>query len=218
MLFCDSLFEYFDLISQIIYLKVLAFPPSLPHSFRDVSLALPGPGLLRGEARPGLAQPRPRTRPPRGLVVRWPTTPDRVSGCLRASWGCLTGQPQGRGRPKGRRQSRSLRSGACLTHSLQRWAGLRAVLRWSPLPPLRSQPRCCVLEGRGDSQAGWPPRTTRPEDGCMRPALRPAAPGPASPSPGHPHCMAGSEATPLASASPKGPGPGHPQAGPARLC
>lgn len=61
MLFYDSLFEYFDLISQFIYLKVLAFLPSLPHSFRDVSLALPCPRWLHGEARPGLAQPHPRT-------------------------------------------------------------------------------------------------------------------------------------------------------------
>lgn len=41
MLLCDSLFEYFDLISQFIYLKVLIF-------FSPSPLIQGEPGLARG--------------------------------------------------------------------------------------------------------------------------------------------------------------------------
>lgn len=54
MLLCDSLFEYFDLISQFIYLKVLAFP-SLPHSLRDAGPAL----LILGQLDGGMGKHSP---------------------------------------------------------------------------------------------------------------------------------------------------------------
>lgn len=153
MLFYDSLFEYFDLISQFIHLKVLAFLPSLPHSFRDVSLALPCPRWLHGEARPGLAQPRPRTPPPRDPVVRWPTGPRQR---VRVSQG-PAGQPRraaaGRRVAEGQGTEREAKASCMLDPRPPKVAGSTSRIAAEPTAPLQSQPRCCVGEGRGGSQA-----------------------------------------------------------------
>jgi hypothetical protein len=224
MLFCDSLFEYFDLISQFIYLKVLAFPASLPHSFRDVSLALPGPGWVHGEARPGLAQPHPRTPPPRGLVVRWPTAPGQS---VRVSQG-LAGQPRwaaaGRRAAEGQGTEQEAKA-SCTLDPRPPKAGVsasgivvqptaRSAVSATLLcrggerrQPGRGRPprtRICGLShaavsGRGEEAARQRPATSDPHvkrTAPRAPSPEPCSPGPASPSPDRSRCMASAEAGP----------------------
>lgn len=214
MLFYDSLFEYFDLISQFIYLKVLAFLPSLPHSFRDVSLALPSPRWLHGEARPGLAQPHPRTPPPWDLVVRWPTGPRQR---VRVSQG-PAGRPRraaaGRRVAEGQGTEREAKASCMLDPWPPKVAGSTSRTVAEPTAPSAvSATLLCRGGKRRQPGKGRPPQTLMCR-GQHRgpPALKPAAPGPAPPLPDHSRCAAGSGAAPLASASPKEAGAGHPQA------
>lgn len=177
MLFCDSLFEYFDLISQFIYLKVLAFPASLPHSFRDVRLALPGPGWLHGEARPGLAQPHPRTPPPRGLVVRWPTAPGQS---VRVSQG-LAGQPRwaaaGRRAAEGQGTEQEAKASCTLDPQPPKVGGPASGIVVEPTAPSAvSATLLCRGGKRRQPGRGRPPRTrTCRGQHSVPPALSPAA-------------------------------------------
>lgn len=211
MLFYDSLFEYFDLISQFIYLKVFGIPPSLPPLVPRAS-AWPCPAQGGSTVRQGqaLAQPHPRTPPPRDLD-------DEVAHRLGRGQGVSgpRGQPRraAAGRvAKGRGQSGKAKASCMLDPWPPKVAGSTSRIVAEPTAPsaVSATLLCRGGERRQPGKAG----PFRPS--CAGDSTAGPSPDTCSPRPSAPLLAAlaarPAQGRPLASASPKEAGAGHPQA------